>query len=65
MFVLQLRPTVRDYATTVALLAVFFALRPGYLSVSLAFCVTMFWVFWKHSSEVTAPSLALQTSGAK
>ncbi len=65
------------YTTTVALLTVAFifspaalvVLRPvGYVSVSLAIacsalCVTLAWVNWRRSSQLTIPSIAIQ--GAK
>lgn len=64
------RPTGRDYTRTVAWLAMalvfipaaFLAVRPGAISLSLAFvcgavCVTMAWMSWKKSQR-TIPSIA-------
>ncbi len=76
MFASQ-KSTGTGYTTTVALLTVAFifspaalvVLRPvGYVSVSLAIacsalCVTLAWVNWRRSSQLTIPSIAIQ--GAK
>jgi len=69
--------TGREYTRTVAWLAIalifipatFFAVRPGYVSLSLAFmcsavCVTMAWISWK-KSRLTVPSIVTQKAATK
>jgi len=66
------KTTGREYTTTVAWLAIavifipatFLAVRPGYVSLSLALicsaiCLTMAWISWK-KSRLTIPSIAPQ-----
>ena len=79
MFDPQLKSTGRQYTTTVALLAVAFIFNPavlvaerpfGYLFLSLALassalCVTLAWVHWKRSSQLTIPSIAIRDAEAK
>ena len=79
MFDPPLKSTGREYTTTIALLAVAFIFIPavvvaerlfGYLSLSLALagsalCVTLAWVHWKRSSQLTMPSIAIRDAGAK
>jgi hypothetical protein len=72
------KSTSRDYTTTVAFLAIgfifspamFVALGVGYLSLSLAIaltllCVTLAWVSWKRSTQLSVPSIATQRTEAK
>ena len=73
------KSTGTGYTTTVALLTVacifspaaLVVLRPfGYVSLSLAIacsalCVTLAWVNWKKSSQVSVPSTAIQGGTAK
>ncbi len=79
MFDPTLKSTGRQYTTTVALLAVAFIFIPavlvaerpfGYLFLSLALassalCVTLAWVHWKRSSQLTIPSIAIRDAEAK
>jgi len=71
------RATGREYTRTVAWLAIalifipaaFLAVRPGYISLSLAFVgmaisVAMAWVSWK-KSRLTISSIAPQKAAAK
>jgi apolipoprotein N-acyltransferase len=68
--------TGREYTITIAWLAVaivfipatVFAVRPGYLALSLALvcsvlCVVMAWVTWKRTSRLTIPSIASRRQG--
>jgi small-conductance mechanosensitive channel len=73
------KSTGSGYTTMVALLTVAFifipaillVLRPvGYVSVALAIacsllCVTLAWVNWKKSSQLSIPSIAIQRGTAK
>ena len=73
------KATGTAYTTTVALLLVAFVFSPvvlvasrpfGYLSLSLAIassalCVTLAWVSWKRSSQLSIPSIAIQNTEAK
>lgn len=67
----------RDYTRTGAWLAVavvfvpaaFLAVRPGYISLSLAFvcfaiCLAMAWMSWK-KSRLTTPSIAPREAASK
>ena len=79
MFDLALKSTGRQYTTTGALLAVSFIFIPAvlvaerpfeYLFLSLALacsalCVTLAWVQWKRSSQLTIPSNATRDAEAK
>ena len=77
MFESVQRTTGREYTRTVAWLAAalifipaaFLAVRPGYISLSLAFfcsvsCVTIAWISWKRS-RLTIPSIAPQNAASK
>jgi len=72
----QQKFTGREYRITVAWLAIavlfipatVFAVRPGYLALSLALvcsvlCVAMARVTWKRSSRLTIPSIASGPEG--
>jgi hypothetical protein len=63
----------RQYTTTIAWLAVavvfipamIFAVRPGYVTLSLAFigsviCLVMAWVSWKKSGQLETDAIATQ-----
>ena len=79
MFDPPLKSTGRQYTTTVALLAVAFLFIPavlvaerplGYLFLSLALacsalCITLAWVHWKRSSQLTIPSIAIRDAETK
>lgn len=79
MFALRQKSTGTEYTLTVALLAVAFIFSPavlvasgplGYLSLSLAvacsaICVTLAWVCWKRSSQLSIPSIAIQRTESK
>jgi small-conductance mechanosensitive channel len=73
------KSTGTRYTTTVALLTVAFIFSPailvvlspvGYVSLSLAIacsvlCVTLAWINWKKSSQLSIPSIAIQGAKAK
>jgi len=73
------KSTGTEYSLTVALLAVAFIFSPavlvasrpfGCLSVSLAvacsaMCVTLAWVSWKRSSQLSIPLIAIQSTESK
>ncbi len=79
MFDAQQKATGTEYTPTVALLAGAFIFSPvvlilsgplGYLSVALAItcsalCVTLAWVNWKKSSQLTIPSIVAQERSSK
>ena len=79
MFNSQLKSAGRGYTGTVALLATAFIFSPallaasrpfGYLSLSLAVgcsavCATWAWVHWKRSSQLSMPSIAIQSPEEK
>jgi hypothetical protein len=75
----QQKSTGTRYTTMIALLSVAFIFSPavlfvsrpvGYVSVALAIacsalCVTLAWVNWKRSSQLSIPSIAVQRGTAK
>lgn len=79
MFDPHQKSTGTGYTTTAALLAVAFIFIPavlvvsrpfGYLSLSLAIacsalCVTLAWVNWKKSSQLSIPSITVPDAKAK
>jgi O-antigen/teichoic acid export membrane protein len=79
MFDTQQKATGTGYTTTVAFLVVAFIFSPaalmfsghyGYISVSLAIvcsviCVALAWVYWKKSSRLSIPSIAIPEARAK
>ncbi len=78
MFDQYQKSTGTSYTTAVACLAaaiaspaIWFATRPfGFETVSLAtastaLCLTMAWVTWRRSSQLSIPSLAVQKSVAE
>lgn len=79
MFDSYQKSTETSYTTMVALLTVAFIFSPavlvflrpvGYVSLSLAIacsvlCVTLAWINWKKSSQLSAPSIAIQGAKAK
>lgn len=79
MFEASQKSTGTGYTTTVAFLVVAFIFSPaflafsrplGYVSVSLAvacsaLCITLAWLNWRKSSQLSIPSIADQAAKAK
>ena len=75
----QLRPTGRDYTSTIWLLALAFVFSPtvliaagplGFLSISIAAacstaCAALAWIRWRRSSELSIPSIAYRSTTSK